>query len=377
MTFNSLTQTAARTTLLRALTLCFALALSAFAPAPYARAQSKAQDAKAADYERRFALGKLLLNEGRAADAVAELKPVAEGRKKDADAWLLLGVALSRTGRHKDARKAFEKSLKLRPSDADARTGLAYSLLLLGKSRDSEREARRALAVDPQAAEAHYIVGVLRYRENKFKEAEEEAEAALRVKPALGAAAYLAADSLMALYFDELDRQVLLHPTSPYAGDDERRAAAALRDPALEPIRVRMREIASSLDTIVNAQPNNPEAELWREQAGSMRFYGRVGGEASGVFRASEVATRAVITYKPEPGFTEEARRNNVTGTIRLRAVLAADGRVRNIAVVRSLPDGLTEKAVSAARKIRFKPAFRDGHAVSQYVTLEYNFNIY
>ncbi|HKG16002.1 MAG TPA: energy transducer TonB [Pyrinomonadaceae bacterium] len=57
--------------------------------------------------------------------------------------------------------------------------------------------------------------------------------------------------------------------------------------------------------------------------------------------------------------------------------MLAADGRVRNIAVVRSLPDGLTEMSVRAARKIKFKPAFKDGHAVSQYVTLEYNFNIY
>ncbi len=138
-----------------------------------------------------------------------------------------------------------------------------------------------------------------------------------------------------------------------------------------------MREIASSLVTIVNAQPNNPDADLWREQAGSMRFYGRADGEGLDVFRPSEVVTRAVITYKPEPGFTEEARQNNVTGTIRMRAVFAADGRVRNIAVVRSLPAGLTEKAVSAARKIRFKPAFKDGHAVSQYVTLEYNFNIY
>jgi TonB family protein len=71
------------------------------------------------------------------------------------------------------------------------------------------------------------------------------------------------------------------------------------------------------------------------------------------------------------------ARRNNVTGTIGLRAVLAADGRVCNIAVIRGLPDGLTEMSINAARRIKFKPAFKDGHAVSQYVTLEYNFNIY
>lgn len=350
------------------------LCVSAFASE--ALAQSS-QDAKAAAAQKHYELGTLLLTQGRVADAAAELKAAAEGRKTDAETWYLLGIALSRGGKNKDARKAFEKALKLRPAYADAHAALGYTHLTLGKPRDAERAARRALDIDPQVAEAHYVVGVVRYRENKFKEAEAEAVAALRAKPAFGAAAYLAADSLMALYFDESDRQSLQHPNRPGATDEERRATDALRDPALEPIRARMREIGASLETIVKAQPNNSDVELWREQAGSMLFYGRAEGEHADIFRGSEVAVRAVILSKPEPGYSEEARRNNVTGTIRLRAVLAADGRIRNIAVVRSLPDGLTEMAVNAARKIRFKPAVKDGHAVSQYVTLEYNFNIY
>ncbi|MDQ5835726.1 MAG: energy transducer TonB [Acidobacteriota bacterium] len=86
---------------------------------------------------------------------------------------------------------------------------------------------------------------------------------------------------------------------------------------------------------------------------------------------------KAVITFKPEPGFTEEARKNNVTGAVRLRAILSAGGGVTGISVVKGLPDGLTEKAIAAARQIRFTPAEKDGHAVSQYIVLEYNFNIY
>jgi TonB family protein len=94
-------------------------------------------------------------------------------------------------------------------------------------------------------------------------------------------------------------------------------------------------------------------------------------------FRQNEVTQRALITFKPEPGFTEEARRNNVTGLVRLRAILSASGEVTGISVVKGLPDGLTEKAISAARQIRFRPAQKDGRTVSQYVVLEYNFNIY
>jgi TonB family protein len=97
----------------------------------------------------------------------------------------------------------------------------------------------------------------------------------------------------------------------------------------------------------------------------------------SRIFKMSEVTKPARITYKPEPGFTEEARKNNVAGVVRLRAVLTSNGEVTGITVVKELPDGLTEKAVNAAKQIRFMPAEFNGHAVSQYVVLEYNFNIY
>jgi len=109
---------------------------------------------------------------------------------------------------------------------------------------------------------------------------------------------------------------------------------------------------------------------------------GRGGGGGGDVdynrpFRQNEVTRKAIITYKPEPGFTEDARKNNVTGVVRLRAILHASGSVSDVSVVKGLPDGLTEKAISAARQIRFTPAEKDGHAVSQYIVLEYNFNIY
>ena len=95
------------------------------------------------------------------------------------------------------------------------------------------------------------------------------------------------------------------------------------------------------------------------------------------VFLASELDRKAVITYKPEPGFTEEARQNNTKGRAKLRAVLTREGTVEHIFVLRSLPDGLTDNCVEAARRIRFEPALKGGTAVSQFIILEYHFNIY
>ncbi|MBV9924588.1 MAG: energy transducer TonB [Acidobacteria bacterium] len=93
--------------------------------------------------------------------------------------------------------------------------------------------------------------------------------------------------------------------------------------------------------------------------------------------RQAEVTRKALITAKPEPGFTESARKFDVTGVVRLRAVLSRTGEVTNISVVRYLPHGLTERAIEAAKRIKFTPAQKDGRPVSQYVVLEYNFNIY
>ena len=98
---------------------------------------------------------------------------------------------------------------------------------------------------------------------------------------------------------------------------------------------------------------------------------GRRGGGGGGMLQ------RARVISKPEPQYTEDARRNQVTGTVVLRVVFASSGDVEQIRAVRSLPFGLTERAIAAARLIRFEPAKRDGRAVSVSMQLEYNFNLY
>jgi hypothetical protein len=57
--------------------------------------------------------------------------------------------------------------------------------------------------------------------------------------------------------------------------------------------------------------------------------------------------------------------------------VLTSNGSVTGIVPLKRLPDGLTEKAIAAARMSQFTPAEKDGRKVSQYVTVAYNFNIY
>ena len=95
------------------------------------------------------------------------------------------------------------------------------------------------------------------------------------------------------------------------------------------------------------------------------------------VYPSSEVSERARVLAKPEPQYTEEARRNSITGTVILRVVFSRSGEVTNIRALQPLGGGLTEKAIAAARQIRFVPARRNGQPVSMYMQLEYNFNLY
>lgn len=72
----------------------------------------------------------------------------------------------------------------------------------------------------------------------------------------------------------------------------------------------------------------------------------------------------AEIVFKPKPVYTDEARKLNLEGEVLLEVMFAANGELRVNRVVRGLGHGLDEAAVSAANKIKFKPAQRNGAAV-------------
>lgn len=110
---------------------------------------------------------------------------------------------------------------------------------------------------------------------------------------------------------------------------------------------------------------------------GSGRGGPGVGGGGSEAIWSHQVEQRARLVFKPEPQYTEEARRNQITGTVMLRVIFSSSGEVVQIQAVRTLPFGLTERAIAAARQIKFVPAMKGGQPVSVHMQLEYNFNLY
>ncbi len=114
-----------------------------------------------------------------------------------------------------------------------------------------------------------------------------------------------------------------------------------------------------------------------RNEGGGGPGGGGGGTDYNRVFNGRDVTQKARVLEKPEPTYTESARKNQITGTVVLSVIFTSGGQVTQIRAIKELPDGLTEKAIAAARQIRFIPAMKDGHAVSMYMHLEYNFNLY
>lgn len=70
------------------------------------------------------------------------------------------------------------------------------------------------------------------------------------------------------------------------------------------------------------------------------------------------------ITFKPNPVYTDEARNLKLEGEVLLEVMFSANGQLHVNRVVRGMGHGLDEAAISAANKMRFKPALRSGQPV-------------
>lgn len=96
-----------------------------------------------------------------------------------------------------------------------------------------------------------------------------------------------------------------------------------------------------------------------------------------GVYRVGNGVTPPVPIKMPDPKYTEEARQAKYQGTVLLWMIVTPDGRPKDIKVTHPIGHGLTEKAIEAARKWRFKPATLNGHPVAVQINIQMNFRLY
>jgi len=95
--------------------------------------------------------------------------------------------------------------------------------------------------------------------------------------------------------------------------------------------------------------------------AGNKRGMGNWPGDDSGVGRDvgpySPVASQVTCLVCPDPLYSDEARKTKVQGSVLLSVLVGADGRAKDIRVLRGLGMGLDENAIQAVRSWKFIPA--------------------
>jgi TonB family protein len=128
-----------------------------------------------------------------------------------------------------------------------------------------------------------------------------------------------------------------------------------------------------------------PRASRWNLVAAALLLCLGVGAAAA----LAQGMTQAVPPYRigfgvspPQkisgaaPVYTELARRNRVSGTVIVEAIIDEQGDVVNARVLKGLPMGLDKAAVEAVKTWKFKPALKEGKPVKVYYVLTVNFQV-
>jgi tetratricopeptide (TPR) repeat protein len=133
----------------------------------------------------RVNLGKVLYQEGRAAEAAGQFREAIRLQPDSPEAHANLGNCLEAQGRADDARAEYAAALAISPKFAGARYDLGLSLLRSGRLDEAEAQLRRALEIDPAHATARNSLGLALAGLGRLPEAIEQYRLALGLNPGL------------------------------------------------------------------------------------------------------------------------------------------------------------------------------------------------
>ena len=88
-------------------------------------------------------------------------------------------------------------------------------------------------------------------------------------------------------------------------------------------------------------------------------------------------ASLPVCVFCPSPDYTDLARTAKYRGTVELSLIVTKDGAVNSVVVLKGAPFALTQKAIDAVQKWKFKPAKLRGQSVPVRVPVDIEFQLY
>ncbi len=293
-------------------------------------------------------------------------KKFQEALKADPEskrAYQALGSALTTLGEYDAAIKLFGQYFAKWPRDDFAYRGLATVQIAQGKFAQAYESARKAKALDAANSETDYLTACALLGLNRPFEARDAADSALRLQPDYENGLRVRLQAGYRLF--ALKNDLIVRSTTPANNEKINRLKtekAELLKENVETIRAFLR------------QPNAPNRPFWEEQVARISEFEAA---IADLVKPGINDQRPKVITMPKPQYTEQARRNQVSGRVGLLALVDESGTPGKMLVADGLPDGLTESAIKTVSGGRFSPATRDGKPVKAVVFIEVSYNIY
>lgn len=292
--------------------------------------------------------------------ALTVLKKVVLEEPAPANAWYYLGLAQMKNRKFRDAETSLLKATSVDSKNASAHLALSYVYLFRKEYKKAADSATEVVSLDPRNAEAHYVLGLTASSNDDFEAAKGQASQAIELDPKLAMAYLLKAESALGM---------ISSPSAP--------------NPRLPGLHAKLlTEASGALDQYLKMVPADDDTARLRLSNESVKFFAEYysrkasqspdGDNSTALDQSTRTSIK--ITNKPRASYTDQARAARVSGTIRLLVGFGANGKVEHVIVLKSLPDGLEQETIRAARAITFEPATENGKPVSDVRMIEYTF---
>jgi len=131
-----------------------------------------------------------LFGAGKLAEAASLAQAMTEQFPQHGFGWKALGTVLKQMGRNAEALMPMQKAAVLSPTEADVHSNLGVTLQDLGRFKEAKASYRKALKINPNYADAHCNLGSLLQESELLDEAVSCYQRALRLNPSLAEAHY-------------------------------------------------------------------------------------------------------------------------------------------------------------------------------------------
>jgi TonB family protein len=297
-----------------------------------------------------------LYKQNKTDEAIVSLEKELVQNPKDDVVWNYLGLAYLKKENYKESQKSFEKATKLNPKDSTYFSNLAFVYMVSGKTGKAENLVNKTLRVNPNNVRAYFVKGRLNLWKGKTDKATQDADTAIKMDLKYSDAYFLKSEADIQKFGSVVFKGAKPSESLEYLKNSQTYLAKCLEicEGDLSHIKERLEMATAFVDYFNERKDENFES----------------------LTDDDPTVTPLKILSKPKPSYTNIARVNGVTGTIRLAILFAANGK-KFIILIKPLKDGLNESAIRAAREIRFEPKKVNGNPVSVVKMVEFSFTIY